>query len=153
MKTRLQPMFRILIYTALLCGILIWINPDRAWAESLEDVSVADFSGQSFLVIFITVFLAEMGDKTQLATMLMSAQSASPWSIFFGSASALITASLISVLLGDWLTRLVAPETLQLVAGSGFILIGCFVLFQELRENPQDTLVEAMDPLNSGDSQ
>jgi putative Ca2+/H+ antiporter (TMEM165/GDT1 family) len=153
MKVQFKAILGLLMYTSLLWGILSWLTPGLVWAGSLEEVSIPDFSGQSFLVIFITVFFAEMGDKTQLATMLMSAQSASPWSIFFGSASALITASLISVLLGDWLTRLVPPETLQLVAGSGFILIGCFVLFQELRENPQDPLIAPMDPLDSGDPQ
>jgi putative Ca2+/H+ antiporter (TMEM165/GDT1 family) len=55
---------------------------------------------QLWLVTFLTVFVAEMGDKTQLATLLMSAQSQSPWAIFFGSAGALVTASFFSVVLG-----------------------------------------------------
>ncbi|MFS8895186.1 TMEM165/GDT1 family protein [Synechococcus sp. R3-13] len=90
---------------------------------------------QLWLVTFLTVFVAEMGDKTQLATLLMSAQSQSPWAIFFGSASALVTASLLSVVLGEGLGQVIPPGWLQWLAGAGFLMIGGYVLWQEWRGN------------------
>lgn len=87
---------------------------------------------RSMTITFFTVFVAEMGDKTQLATMLMSAQSRSPWAIFLGSAGALVTASLVSVLLGEGLAQVLPPSTLQVLAGLGFVLIGAYVLLMEV---------------------
>jgi putative Ca2+/H+ antiporter (TMEM165/GDT1 family) len=90
---------------------------------------------QLWFVTFLTVFVAEMGDKTQLATLLMSAQSQSPWAIFFGSAGALVTASLLSVVLGEGLGQVIPPGWLQWLAGAGFLMIGGYVLWQEWRGN------------------
>ncbi|MEO0800757.1 MAG: TMEM165/GDT1 family protein [Cyanobacteria bacterium J06642_2] len=87
---------------------------------------------QWIALTFTTVFVAEMGDKTQLATMLMSAREKSPWSIFLGSASALVAASAVSVLLGNWVARAIPAEFLQLLAGASFTTIGLYVLWQEL---------------------
>jgi Ca2+/H+ antiporter, TMEM165/GDT1 family len=67
-----------------------------------------------FSSTFITIFLAEMGDKTQLVTLLMSAESQSPWIVFIGSALALIATSLMGVSIGYWLSKKLAPETLDL---------------------------------------
>ena len=67
-----------------------------------------------FSSTFITIFLAEMGDKTQLVTLLMSAESQAPWTVFIGSALALIATSLIGVSIGYWLSKKLAPETLDL---------------------------------------
>lgn len=67
-----------------------------------------------FSSTFITIFLAEMGDKTQLVTLLMSAESQAPWTVFIGSALALIATSLIGVSIGYWLAKKLAPETLDL---------------------------------------
>jgi putative Ca2+/H+ antiporter (TMEM165/GDT1 family) len=73
---------------------------------------------------FITVFLAELGDKTQLATLAISGTSNSPLVVFLGSASALVLASMLGALLGGSLAKLVSPEILQLTAAGGFVLIG-----------------------------
>jgi putative Ca2+/H+ antiporter (TMEM165/GDT1 family) len=73
---------------------------------------------------FLTVFLAELGDKTQLATVALSGTSRSPLLVFIGSASALVLASLIGALAGGSLSRLVPTEGLQLAAAAGFLLIG-----------------------------
>jgi len=67
-----------------------------------------------FSSTFATIFLAEMGDKTQLVTLLMSAESQAPWTVFIGSALALIATSLIGVSIGYWLSKKLAPETLDL---------------------------------------
>jgi Ca2+/H+ antiporter, TMEM165/GDT1 family len=72
---------------------------------------------QCFFSTFVTIFLAEIGDKTQLATLLMSAQSHNPWTVFAGAATALIATSLVGVLLGRWLSRVLQPRTLELVTG------------------------------------
>lgn len=67
-----------------------------------------------FSSTFLTIFFAEMGDKTQLATLLMSAESQSPWIVFAGAATALISTSLLGVLIGYWLARRLSPKTLDL---------------------------------------
>ena len=82
-----------------------------------------------FATIFGTVFLAELGDKTQLATMLFSAdQPTSKWLVFAASASALVVASAIGVTAGAWLGAHVNPKTLKLVAGAGFVVIGLWTV-------------------------
>ena len=81
------------------------------------------------LWIFLSIFVAELGDKTQLATLLFATnQSLSRLGVFAASAAALTLSSLIAVLVGGQLTRFVSPVTLQIVAGSGFIVIGIWIL-------------------------
>ena len=72
---------------------------------------------------FFTIFLAECGDKTQLSTLLMSAESQSPWIVFVGAAAALITTSLLGVLLGQWLAKHLSPRKLEIAAGTSLLLI------------------------------
>ena len=84
---------------------------------------------KAFFSVFITVFLAEIGDKTQLATMLFAAEAkSSKWIIFAGSALALVLASAIGVLVGAQLERFISPRTLKIVAGVGFIAIGLWTI-------------------------
>ena len=64
-----------------------------------------------------------MGDKTQLATLLMSAQSQSPWVVFAGSAVALIATSLLGVILGYWISRRLSPQTLDLAVALLLLVI------------------------------
>ena len=87
-----------------------------------------------FAKVFGVVFVAEIGDKTQLATVLFPAESgASRWAVFAGAASALAVAAGIGVLLGAQLERFVKPSTLKLVAGIGFIAIGVWTLAMRSR--------------------
>lgn len=82
-----------------------------------------------FATVFVTVFVAELGDKTQLATLLYAADSShGRWTVFFGSASALVVASALGVLAGALISQWVSPRALQWVAGSGFIAVGVWVL-------------------------
>jgi putative Ca2+/H+ antiporter (TMEM165/GDT1 family) len=84
---------------------------------------------KAFLSVFITVFLAEIGDKTQLATMLFAAEEKSnKWVIFAGSALALVCAAAIGVMVGAQLEKFISPRTLKIVAGIGFIAIGLWTL-------------------------
>ena len=82
----------------------------------------------TFFSTFITIFLAEMGDKTQLATLLLSAQSGSPWVVFIGSGAALIATSLVGVLLGRYLAKILSPETLDIAAGMLLMIISILLL-------------------------
>ena len=84
----------------------------------------------TLLSVFTTVFLAEIGDKTQLATLLFASdQKASRWIVFAGASLALVTAAAIAVLVGAQLERFVRPATLKVVAGLGFIAVGLWTLF------------------------
>lgn len=84
---------------------------------------------KAFFSVFVTVFLAEIGDKTQLATMLFAAEAkSSKWVIFAGSALALVLAAAIGVLVGAQIERFVSPRTLKIVAGAGFIAIGIWTI-------------------------
>lgn len=76
-----------------------------------------------FLSTFVTIFLAELGDKTQVATLLISAESHKPLTVFIGAALALISTSLVGVLLGQWLAQKISPETLDILAGILLIII------------------------------
>ena len=81
--------------------------------------------------VFVTVFLAELGDKTQLATLLFAADAdTDKWMVFLGASLALICTSALGVLGGGLVARWVTPQTLHLIAGLGFIAIGVWTLFK-----------------------
>lgn len=115
------------------------ISPSNLEPETIDDISppiapaVVSESPKSgffstFLSTFITIFLAEMGDKTQLATLLMTAQSESPWIVFAGAGSALIATSLVGVLLGRYLSKVLSPKTLDIAAGMLLMVISILLL-------------------------
>lgn len=81
-----------------------------------------------FSSTFITIFLAEMGDKTQLVTLLMSAESQAPWIVFTGAALALIATSLIGVSLGYWLSKKLSPKTLDLSVAILLLIITAWLV-------------------------
>jgi len=81
---------------------------------------------QVFLSTFFTIFLAEVGDKTQLTVLLMSAESGSPWTVFLGAGSALVATSLCGVLLGRWLSTRVSPKVLE--KSAAVLLLGIAAL-------------------------
>ena len=81
--------------------------------------------------VFTTVFIAEIGDKTQLATMLFAAdRDVSKMSVFIGSAAALVTAAGIGVLAGSFISQYVSEKMLHYLAGAGFVAIGLWTLFK-----------------------
>lgn len=83
-----------------------------------------------FLTIFISVFIAELGDKTQLATMLFAAdKEVSKYTVFFAASAALVVASAIGVLAGSLLAEYINEKYLHYLAGTGFIVIGIFTLY------------------------
>jgi len=81
------------------------------------------------LTTFGMIFLAELGDKTQLATLAFSAESTSRLSVFIGSAGALILTSLLGVLFGSAVARLIPPQYIKMGAGGLFVLLGLWMLF------------------------
>lgn len=82
-----------------------------------------------FLTVFATVFLAELGDKTQLATVLFAGREpASLWIVFLGAASALVLSTAIGVSAGAAVAHLLNPKYLSYVAGAGFIAVGLWTL-------------------------
>lgn len=79
--------------------------------------------------VFIVVFVAELGDKTQLATLLFAAdKDVSKWAVFIGASLALVVASGIGVMAGGWIAHHVSEKYLHYVAGAGFISIGVWTL-------------------------
>ena len=84
-----------------------------------------------FATIFITVFIAELGDKTQLATMLFASdKDTSKLTVFLAASLALIVASAIGVAAGALLSEFISEKLLSYIAGVGFMMIGAFTLYQ-----------------------
>ena len=82
-----------------------------------------------FFTVFAAVFIAELGDKTQLATMLFAAdKEVSKWTVFLGASAALVVATAIGVIAGTLLSEFINEKYLNYLAGVGFILIGAFTL-------------------------
>jgi putative Ca2+/H+ antiporter (TMEM165/GDT1 family) len=79
--------------------------------------------------VFSTVFIAELGDKTQLATLLFAAdKEVSKWTVFMGASLALVVASGVGVLAGGLVSQFVSTKVLHYLAGIGFIGIGIWTL-------------------------
>jgi putative Ca2+/H+ antiporter (TMEM165/GDT1 family) len=86
-----------------------------------------------FGVVFAAVFIAELGDKTQLATMLFASdKEVSKWVVFFAASTALIATSAIGVIAGSTVSEFVSEKTLALIAGIGFIAVGVWTLYSTL---------------------
>ena len=90
------------------------------------------------LSTFVTVFLAELGDKTQLATVALSGTSNRPMAVFLGSSTALVLASLLGALAGGSMASLIPTEWLQLAASIGFLVIGTRLIWPLLRSDGSD---------------
>jgi putative Ca2+/H+ antiporter (TMEM165/GDT1 family) len=85
------------------------------------------------ITVFASVFVAEMADKTQLVTMLFAAdKDVSKWTVFFGSAGALVLTSALGVLAGTLLAQMINVKLMSVIAGAGFILIGAWTLYHGL---------------------
>ena len=80
------------------------------------------------LTTFGVIFLAELGDKTQIAAMTMAAQKKRPWEVFLGASLALVAVSAIGVAIGSALGHYLPVDWIKRVAGAAFIVIGVLVL-------------------------
>ena len=81
--------------------------------------------------VFTTIFVAELGDKTQLATFLYAAEAGNPkLTVFLGAAAALVLTSALGVLVGAVVSRFVNPRVLSWAAGLGFIAVGVWTILK-----------------------
>ena len=86
-----------------------------------------------FAAIFLSVFFAELGDKTQLATMLFAADNrSSQWMVFAAASAALVASTAIAVVLGAAAERYFSFLPLKLIAGFGFVAIGAYLIIEHL---------------------
>ena len=92
---------------------------------------------KSFLSIFITtfttIFIAELGDKTQIATLMLSAESGKPIIVFLGSSFALIGSSVAGVLIGKWLSKKISPSKFSLITGLLMIILSLFLAYDIIK--------------------
>ena len=87
---------------------------------------------------FVTVFLAEIGDKTQLTTITLSSTTNKPLAVFIGSSIALILATLLGALAGGSIANLIPAFILKLLSGIVFLIIGLNLISQSKKENTSD---------------
>ncbi|MFY9342534.1 MAG: TMEM165/GDT1 family protein [Planctomycetota bacterium] len=85
----------------------------------------------SFAAVFASVFVAELGDKTQLATMLFAAKAeVSKWQVFAAASAALVLSTALGVIAGQALLAYVSEKALHWIAGLGFVAIGLWTLWK-----------------------
>ena len=82
-------------------------------------------------VSFVTVFLSELGDKSQLAVIALGGSSSSPKAVFFGTAAALVLASFLGVLLGEGTAQILPEQTVKGIAAIGFALMAVRLLWPD----------------------
>ncbi|MFN3360953.1 MAG: TMEM165/GDT1 family protein [Pseudanabaenaceae cyanobacterium] len=78
---------------------------------------------------FLTVLVAELGDKTQLSTFMLSAESDAPWTVFLAASSALFLTTLLGVLAGTWLAKYATPHLLQTLTGTSYLILAVSLLW------------------------
>ena len=88
---------------------------------------------------FVTVFLAEMGDKTQLTTITLSSTTNKPLAVFLGSSVALILATLLGALAGGSIANLIPAFLLKLLSGIVFLIIGIKLLAESRKDSTSDS--------------
>lgn len=84
-----------------------------------------------FFTTFVTIFLAEMGDKTQFAAFAASASSKSQWPVLLAVVLALSCAGVLGVLAGKWISEFVSPTSIRYVSGGLFVIVGLWILFSK----------------------
>ncbi|MHC1712757.1 MAG: TMEM165/GDT1 family protein [Solidesulfovibrio sp.] len=84
------------------------------------------------MTTFVTIFVAELGDKTQLACILTAADSRKPWIVFTGSALALVASSLLGVIFANFICNFVSPDIIKKVAAVAFVLMGILIYFDKM---------------------
>ena len=90
------------------------------------------------LSTFLTIFIAELGDKTQLATLTISGTSNKPLAVFLGSSTALVFASLLGALAGGSISNFVPEIILKSIASVTFFIIGLRLLINSFDSDEQD---------------
>jgi len=111
-------------------------QPEEADESLVCDADDADQSAAlrrrdwaAFSSTFVLIFLAELGDKTQLASISLASKSSSPWMVFLGASLALSTVTAMGVLFGQGISRLVPERILRLLSAAAFIILGVLIWF------------------------
>jgi putative Ca2+/H+ antiporter (TMEM165/GDT1 family) len=119
----------------LLNAAIVGLEADAVKAALVSPTASPDRTAvlKVFFSTFLTIFLAELGDKTQVTTLLMAAESHAPWTVFAGAGTALVATSLLGVWLGSWLSKQVSPRTLEVAAGILLLLVSA-QLFWEIAQ-------------------
>jgi len=111
-------------------------TPVSSLAEKITIAAPRSATQPSFWNIvtstFITIFLAEIGDKTQVSTLLMTAEFHKPWTIFWGAGTALVATTFIGVGVGHWLSARLSPRTLDIAAGLLLAMIAAGLFWEAL---------------------
>ena len=92
-----------------------------------EDKNIEKGFLSIFLTSFTTIFIAELGDKTQLATLMLSAESGKPMIVFLGSSFALLCSSIVGVLIGKWISQKISKERFALYTGILMTFISAWI--------------------------
>ena len=116
-------------------------QPESTQQQSKKEEKAASF-GAVFLTTFTTVFLAELGDKTQLAIVTISGTSSRSGAVFAGSASALVLASLLGAGAGGSLSAVIPTDALQLAASVGFLVIGGRLLLKAGQDDEPEEIAQ-----------
>ena len=96
-----------------------------------NDIEKSFFS--IFFATFTTIFIAELGDKTQIATLMLSAESGKPIIVFLGSSFALISSSVVGVLIGKWLSKKISPSKFALFTGALMVIVSLFLAYDTFK--------------------
>ena len=105
----------------------------KSSSNTKQEISQSIDTSSFFSILiasFSTIFLAELGDKTQLATLMLSAQSGRPVIIFIGAALALISTSLLGVLIGQWIANNLPRKRFTVVSGIIMLSLGIYLITQ-----------------------
>ena len=86
-----------------------------------------------FITTFTTIFIAELGDKTQIATLMLSAESGEPIIVFIGSSLALISSSIVGVLIGKLLSQKISPSKFAFFTGLLMTIISLFLVYDIIK--------------------
>ncbi len=85
-----------------------------------------------FVTTFFTIFMAELGDKTQMASILMAAKTKDIWTVFAAASLALVSVTLLGVLFADLLTSVLSPSLIKKMAGMLFVAMGILIFFNKI---------------------
>jgi len=85
-----------------------------------------------FATTFGTLFVAELGDKTQLACMLMTAKTQKPWTVFLGASLALVLVSFLGVMFAQFICQYIPPAVIKKIAALAFVVMGVLIFFDKV---------------------
>ncbi len=98
-----------------------------------EEKNIEKGFSSILITTFTTIFIAELGDKTQIATLMLSAESGKPIIVFIGSSLALISSSLVGVIIGKWLSKKISPSKFAFITGLLMVMISLFLAYDIIK--------------------